>query len=53
VAAKRFLIVESEHELFVAGCVLLLALLASIVLDDTGVSKRQEARRNIPPFGPW
>ncbi len=38
---------------FVAGCVLLLALLASIVLDDTGVSRRQEARRNNPSFGAW
>ena len=34
----------------VAGCALLAALLAGIVLDDVGVRRRQKARRDLPPL---
>ena len=34
----------------VAGCALLVALLAGIVLDDVGVGRRQRMRRDIPPI---
>jgi hypothetical protein len=37
----------------VAGGVLLLALLAGVVLDGIGVSRRQKERRDIPPFDAW
>lgn len=37
----------------VAGGVLLLALLASIVLDGIGGRRRQKERRDIPPFDAW
>jgi hypothetical protein len=37
----------------VAGCVLLLALLASIILDGIGVRRRPEARRDVPAFDAW
>jgi hypothetical protein len=37
----------------VAGCVLLLALLAGAVLDDIGVRRRQMARRDVASFDPW
>jgi hypothetical protein len=37
----------------VAGCVLLLALLAGIVLDGIGVRRPQKARRDVPPFDAW
>jgi hypothetical protein len=33
----------------VAGCALLLALLAGIVLDDVGVRRRQKERHDFPP----
>jgi hypothetical protein len=35
----------------IAGCALLLALLASIVLDDVSASDSQKARRDVPLFG--
>jgi hypothetical protein len=35
----------------VAGCVLLLALLVGIVIDDVGTRSWREKRRDIPPFG--
>jgi hypothetical protein len=34
----------------VAGCVLLLALLAGIVVDDVGVRRGQKARPDVPSF---
>ena len=37
----------------VPGCVLLLALLAGIFLDHTGVSRRRETRHDVPPFDAW
>jgi hypothetical protein len=37
----------------VAGGVLLLALLVGIVLDDISVSRRQNARRDVPPYDAW
>jgi hypothetical protein len=39
--------------LIVAGCVMLLALLASIVIDDVDVRKSQKTRRDIPSFDAW
>jgi hypothetical protein len=37
----------------VAGCMLLVALLVSIVLDDIGISRWPEARRDVPSFDAW
>ena len=37
----------------VAGGVLLLALLPSIVLDGIDVRRRQKERGDIPPFDAW
>jgi hypothetical protein len=37
----------------VAGCVLLLALLVSIVLDHARVGKSTEVPRGIPSFDGW
>jgi hypothetical protein len=34
----------------IAGCALLLALLASIVLDDVSASVGQKTRRGVPRF---
>jgi len=39
--------------LIIAGCVLLLALLAGVALDNVGVSRSQKARRDIPSFNAW
>jgi hypothetical protein len=37
----------------VAGCVLLLALLFGVVLDDIDVKRRPKARRDVPPVDAW
>jgi hypothetical protein len=38
----------------VAGCVLLLALLAGIaILGEAGLRGRSKARRGVPPFEAW
>jgi hypothetical protein len=37
----------------VAGCVLLLALLADIILDHPGVTRSHKARRDVPSFDTW
>jgi hypothetical protein len=42
-----------DMSFIVAGSVLLLALLAGIVLDDIGVRRGQEARRDVPSFDAW
>jgi hypothetical protein len=36
---------------FVAGCVLLLALLLGIAIDDASTGRRPEKQPNKPPFG--
>jgi hypothetical protein len=37
----------------VAGCVLFLALLSGVVLDDISVSTPQKARRDVSSLGAW
>jgi hypothetical protein len=44
---------ESDMTFIVAGCVLLLALFASIVLDNFGAGKPREARRDVASFDAW
>jgi hypothetical protein len=38
---------------FVAGSALVLALLASLVLDDAGVREGKDARHDVRPFDAW
>jgi hypothetical protein len=42
---------ESGMSFFVAGCVLLLALLLGIAIDDASTGRRPEKQPNKPPFG--
>jgi hypothetical protein len=41
------------HELYVARCVLVLALLFGVVLDDLEVRRRSKPRRDVPPIDAW
>ncbi|MDR3533869.1 MAG: hypothetical protein P4L90_25310 [Rhodopila sp.] len=38
---------------FIAGCVLLVALIAGIVLDNNGVGRWQKPRRDVSSFDAW
>jgi hypothetical protein len=42
-----------DMSFIVAGCAFLLALLAGIVIDDIGVRRWQQARRDVPSFDVW